>query len=56
VADDEAIVIFARVARTRQELTEVVIAALEEIENPEGVGGPRLVGQVPPPVHVTLLR
>jgi HEAT repeat protein len=37
VADDEAIVFLARVARGRRELTDSVISALEDIENPRAL-------------------
>jgi len=37
VADDEAVVFLARIARSRRELTDWVISALEEIESPRAL-------------------
>ena len=37
VADDDAIVLLARAARARRELTELAISALEEIEGPKAL-------------------
>jgi hypothetical protein len=37
VADEEAIVLLARMGRARRELIDIVIAALEEIETPRAL-------------------
>jgi hypothetical protein len=37
VADEEAIVLLARTGRARRELTDIVSAALEEIESPRAL-------------------